>query len=363
MYVAMITNTAWLDEELPSFCVLADALIDEKVSVLQVMPDRVAADEVLPATAILPWRDSSWKLLRHFRLRRLFHDLEEAEVDIIHAQDGRLWSGAIRLAELMEVPVVLTASSMLDLQLIEQVTHATALVKVAIVAKTEPLAQAFRERLPKDMTVEVVRPGVAHADLVKIAEHRTAGSLCAVISGEGGYDIECQALFAALRKIIERYPQAQFFFDGQRQDQHALWEAAQQAGLLSNLSTVARRIGHRELLLRADVMIHPQPTGRFRSLTVQAMASRMPVIARQDPWVDYLIEDQTAWLVDKPDDARWLELIDRVVAEQDKATALGQRACEWVSGRYDHGRQIGQMLRLYRQLCGEAIRFPAGNAQ
>jgi len=357
----MISNTAWLDEELTSYCVLADALIDEGVRVLQVMPDRIAADEVLPATANLLWRDSSWKLLRSFRLRRLAHDLDEVGVDLIHALDGRLWSGALALARLIEVPVVLTASSMLDLQLVDMVIHATPNVKVAMVARTEPLARALRERLPKDMPVDVIRPGVALSEMAKVAEQRAEGSLCAVISGEGKFDADCQALLSALRKLIDEYPQAQFFFDGQRQDMHAMWDAARQSGLLSNLSTVARRIGHRELLLRADVMIHPQPIGRFRSLTVQAMASRMPVIARQDPWVDYLQDDQTAWIVDKADDGRWYELIRRVVVEQEKAAALGRRACEWVSSRYDHARQVGQMLRLYRQVCGEAIRFPAGN--
>ena len=154
------------------------------------------------------------------------------------------------------------------------------------------------------------------------------------------------------------YPQAQFFLDGQGSDQHLIWQAAQKLGLLGNLSLAPRRLGHRELLLRADVLIHPQPLGRSRGLTLQAMAREIPVLAHGDSWLDYLNPGKTAWIIDRPHPQLWTQAIERLLQKPDEARALGVSARQWVSEHHLASTHVQQTIKLYQETLGEPFQFP-----
>jgi glycosyltransferase involved in cell wall biosynthesis len=149
----------------------------------------------------------------------------------------------------------------------------------------------------------------------------------------------------------------QFFFDGQRTDQHQVWKAVKKLDLLANVSFTARRVGHRELLMMADALIHPQAPGRSRAITLMAMAHAVPVLAAEDEFLDYLIDGHTAWLLPEPDTEAWVELIDRLIAEPGDAADLGRRARAWVGEERLASEQIARTLALYRTVSGEPLPF------
>ena len=357
MHVALIANTAWLDEELAMFRYLVVGLLDEQVRVTQVVPARVDADEVSGFCERVAWRDSRWSLVRRHRLSRLADRLEGLGVDLIHALDGRVWGGAVKLAQQLELPLVLSASSSLDVQLVERIRRVKDLENMAMVATTQPLADAVREKLETDAEVSVVVPGVPVAETV-LPQREQGRVLCAVVSGNGVYDEYYDALLVALKSVIEEYPDSQFFFDGQGSEQHQLWQTAQRYGLLANVSLAPRRLGHREMLLRADFLIHPQPLGRSRTLTLSAMAHGVPVMAMADPWLDYLIDQETAWVIDRPDAQRWREMIVDYMRDDSDGRGLAQHAQQWVGQHHSPAVQVNQTLGVYRQVTGESIKFP-----
>jgi glycosyltransferase involved in cell wall biosynthesis len=187
--------------------------------------------------------------------------------------------------------------------------------------------------------------------------------LCAVVSGTGEPDEDYEAFFAAMRELVDDYPHVQFFLDGQRGDQHGLWQMAKRMRLLENVSLVPRRLGHRELLIKADALIQPQATGRARTLTLQAMAAGVPVLAKVDPWIDDLVDGTTAWLASSADAGAWATLLRRVIERPNDAWELGERARQWVAERHQPSAQVRATVDVYRQATGESWNFQQETGQ
>lgn len=361
MNAALIANTAWMDEELLMFRYLLVGLVDEHVRVSQVIPEGMSEKDTSAFTERVIWRDTPWKWLRKRRLIELAGRVESLEVDLIHALDGRLWEGVAALARKLNLPAIFRASSCLDISPSAAVTSLCAEGRGAIAAASQPLAEAIRRRLPADATVEVIPPGVpVRKDPMvrRVVDENTP--LCLIISGNGVYDPEYEALLRALRMIVTDFPQTQFFLDGQGGDQHELWKATRRLGLLGSANVVARRLGHREMLFGADGFVHPQPLGRTRTLVLQAMAQGVPIIARTDPWLDYFVDGESAWIVDRPDAVVWADRLRRLITAPAAADELASRARDYVRSHHAPSRQVEMTLDLYRRMTGEAIRFPGG---
>lgn len=403
MRVAILADTPWLTEDLASFERLVIGLIDQQAQVTQVIPEEWLTQGSSILGQRIGWAESDWRLVRRYRLAALHEQLAEAGIQIVHAMSWRMWEGALALSEKLNLPVVLGVSSREDLELVPRLARRWprmgpdgfpvpqvegAPIRPAFVANTQPLWLALRELLGEptiiDYTtksaatnranevwnVELIRPGVlpngpgarggANADRLSMrlvdAPPRDRVP-CIAVSGDGRMDEDTEALLAAMVDVVQEYPQTQFFFDGLGPDQQEFWIAARKAALLANLSMLPRPVGQRDLLLRADMLLEPQALGVCSALTLQAMAVGMPVIARLDPALDYLVDEQTAWLVESPDAARWKSLILRAIDKPAEAAALGARAREWVIPRYSVAQQAVQTADLYRRLVGEPIAF------
>src|SRR5688572_1836798 len=115
MYVALITDTTWLNDERATLKSLIVGLIGEQVRVAQVVPTRIAHDVPSPFVAQLVWQDNRREWVRQYRLAGLEQHLDELRVSVLHALDGRLWAGTLRLAERLDLPVVLNVNAASDL--------------------------------------------------------------------------------------------------------------------------------------------------------------------------------------------------------------------------------------------------------
>lgn len=358
MHAALLTNTAWLDEALPMLQHMTVGFLDEHVRVTQVVPDSAAMDEVPLFGQRVVWKESPVRWWNQFRLARVASQLEELDINLIHALDGRLWAGGVRLAEKMNLPLILRSGSYLDVDLLGKLRRRLVPARTAIHAGTEPLANALREQAPEGVSVHLIRSGVhVSGEPPKLMEDDQV--LCVTVTGNGQLDHWYRQLMEGIARIVAQYPHAQFFFDGQDIEQHAIWKLAEQLSLLGNVSLIPRRLGHRELLMRSHVLVHPQPLGRTRTVVLHAMANAVPIIAQQDPWLDYLIDNETAWLVDHPTPSQWVEMLQRIFESPDELRELGLRARQWVARHRLASHMVEQMLHLYRVTSGEALQFPA----
>lgn len=359
MQVSLLANSVWLDEELTGFRHLIVGLIDEEVRVAQVVPINLPTEDAIPFGDRVSWEESSWAWLRRKRISGLAEALEKLEPDVIHALHHQLWEGALELAEEIESAVVLQVTGEEEVQRAARLLPKLDPARVAFAVTTQPLHAQLSQRVPDTFMVRTIRPGV-RIPPVEPDDKPTAQEppLCALICGQIRHDAYYQSLFVAIARLIVDHPEVQFFLDAPADADNALWQSARKLNILSNVSMVPHRLGHRELELGADVMIHPQPLRRSRSLTLQAMALGLPVIAHSDPCLDYLIDDQTAWLTDKADASRWEEMLRHLIVAPDSGAALGSRAREWVRKHHLVSQHVADTIDLYRKLTGEAIKFP-----
>lgn len=360
MLVALLANTAWLDEELLTIKALLVGLLDEGVGAVKVVPETVGSEELGMMGTRVTWKEAGWPMLKEHRVAALASKLGELEVDVIHAVDGRMWRAARRLARTMDVPLICQANSFLDLRLVETILDRAAVPKLVFTATTQPLTDAIKQLTGDDAEVHFIPPGV-HGTGERPRARDPNQSLCAIISGNDRLDANYNALLQGLVTFVQQSPatgQSLFFFDSQSDNQHQLWRAANRAGLGPNLSMVPRRLGHREMLLKADLLIHPQPQGKSRTLTLQAMAHGLPVVAAIDPWLDYLIDSQTAWTLTNPTPQTWCEKLMDIAANPHKGRALGESAQQWVRQHRLASDMITRTLAVYRAVSGEAIEFP-----
>ncbi|WP_432798632.1 glycosyltransferase [Poriferisphaera sp. WC338] len=364
MHVALLANTAWLDEELSILKHLIVGLIDERIQTTQVIPQSIHHSEFSPFVGHLDWNEIKLypplfsKLINRFRISKLADQFHTHNVDLIHALDGRMWHGAVTLANKLDIPAVLSANSHYDIQTARHIRTRIDPALTIFTASTQPLTASLEQAIQGKAPVQFVPTGIYRATG---AEHNSpiTESPSAIVSGNGRYDVHYQSLLQGIAEMIRIHPNAQFFFDGQGVDQHAIWEAGARLNLLQNISIIPRRLGHRELLLRADVLIHPQPLGRARSITLQAMARSMPIIAQDDPWLDYFIHDQTAWVIAQGATTtdNWTKLLLRLIEQPTAAQKLGDTARNWVTTHRLASQQIEKLTHIYRTLCPTNIKI------
>lgn len=333
-------------------------LLDEQVRVVQVVPRALASHQTNAFSDQVTWHESPWPAVRRWRLAKLCHPLTKMGVDLIHAVSGCLWAGAVRLANQLGAPLVLEIHTAADLDQTQHLRHIDDATPLALIATTQPLADELQRRINRPHAiVERIAPGV-HLSERPWLPSGSPDAFCAIVSGNGVMDDDYESLLEAIRWITRDYPQAQFFFDSGRGDQHALWQAAQRHGLLTNLSLLPPRPGDHQALLQGDLFIQPQALGRSRSLTLQAMAHGVPVVARADAWLDYLITDKTAWLVTQPNPEHWAQVIRRAVQSPSQCQTLCHHAKQWVRQHHLAATQVGRLISLYHRVAGESIKFP-----
>gem|GEM_PF-6026528 len=282
--------------------------------------------------------------------------LADANVTLIHALSRGVWSAAATLGEQLDAAVVFRAADWSDADHAARLVRQLRPTRCVLVAASGPLAAELRRRTQNLVRVETVFPGV-HVQVPRAGGRQPGDPLCVAVAGSGVLDDAYRALLSGIQQVVAQHPATQFFFDTPRTDPHRLWRETERRGLLGHVSFVPRRPGHRDLLLTADALVLPQATGRTRGVTLRAMARAVPVIAADDPSLDELTHDHTAWVLDNPDAAAWAEALLRVVATPDEANDLGLRARAWVHEERLASDQIGRLLNLYHTMTGEPIGF------
>ncbi|MDX1681651.1 MAG: glycosyltransferase family 4 protein [Phycisphaeraceae bacterium] len=359
MHAALIADKRWLDDELGMFQSLVVGLLDEQARVAQVVPEDLPEDQASAFGERLNYRDSDWMPARWLRLYRLRHALIECEVDLLHALDGRLWTPVASLALRMDRPAVFTLNDETDLSRVRRIRRRMGSLSHAFTASTEPLANAIRQQIGDEVTL--IPHGLRLSTSADESETSPAEdtTFCATISGAGHPDEDFRSMLVALQRIASgRHREARFFIDSRNVDSKRIWDLIGHYNLREQVSLIPRRLGDRKLLLESDAIIHPQALGRSRSVLLEAMGAGKPVVARRDPWLDCLVDDQTAWCIDGPDPDAWERAIRRLIDQPDATRRLGDSARAWVKEHHLLSTSVARTLRVYQNVTGASLPFP-----
>lgn len=354
MHTALIANTWFVEHELAYYRSLVEGLTDAGVQVSQVLPEELELEGELGFSSHR-WPETGVGFWSRHRLGALAEPLAAQETQLVHGLCAEVWRGALDLSRKLGLPAVLTAWSMDDLAWIDRLRRPIFELRPTFTAASGPLAQAIIEQLRGELHVEVIPMAVATTQ--EPAASLEAGvPLCVIITGDGSDDEHYEALLQAARDFVQDHPHTQFFLDGEA-DQHDLWQLVHRLSLHGNVSLVPQRLGRGELLMGAHAVVQPQARGRPRGVALRAMGRGLPVLAMRDPWVDDLIDDRTAWLVEEPGVFAWRSLLDRLVLQPGKSSQLGDRARQWIAEHRRAGRLHAQLADLYRRAAGVSLKF------
>lgn len=139
---------------------------------------------------------------------------------------------------------------------------------------------------------------------------------------------------------------------------HRAWKAAEEFGLLDRLTLIPDMEARRELVLRADVLIQPEPSLGARSIILDAMAAGMTIVSRRDEDLEELIDGETASLVRTPTASAWESAISAVLRDRELAARLSENARAHTRANRSASGQVSAAIDAYNWLLGsDAIAF------
>jgi len=360
MHVALLTDSGWLDEELPGFINLLDGLSAEGFTPLPVLPNQADQIESFNA-AYAPqyWEPSSLPVYGHWLVNQLKEKLTSEKTMLLHACTFSLWSATLELSREMGIPAVLCIDSLKDIPRAAALKQKIQAGHVRLVATTSTIAAALGKALGMtDEMPETVWPAAREPGARRMASPEP-GSLCLSVCGSGENNAEINTLLQAVAKLVERYPMTQFFFDALSRDTRYLWKACSQAKLLHNVSMVPRRFGQHELLLKADCIVLPEPLGKSRGVMLAAMAGGVPIVARQDPALDILVNYPLFVPVNQPTPEQWVAALEPRLANPAADWARSDEASAWAIARFPAHAPAHRYAGIYRELLAMPLPFQA----
>lgn len=132
-----------------------------------------------------------------------------------------------------------------------------------------------------------------------------------------------------------------------------VWGAAQRADLLDRISIISEMESRRDLVLDADILLQPESKGEIRSVTLDALANGMVVVALRDEVSDALTCDSTI-VLDKGSASEWRESIQVALRQTRTLQDAGASGREFIRTKRSAARHINSMIDAYASLLNRA---------
>jgi glycosyltransferase involved in cell wall biosynthesis len=164
-------------------------------------------------------------------------------------------------------------------------------------------------------------------------------------------------LLAALARVAGRYPGAELLVAGDGDNRPELERTAWGLGV----GRQVRFLGHLEGTALADLyrsarmLVLPSHNDNFPLVVLEAMASRLAVVATRVGAVPELVDDRKRGILVEPGDVGALAAaLERLLADPELARQLGTAGRELVEAGYTWSVQAAKTERVLRQVTGAA---------
>ena len=352
MHVALIVDHDRWRREHAMVGRVAAGLRDRDIQITAVLPEAGrldAVDDEPPldgaASVYTPMQVPPW--MRRARARQLAASLPAGVPDVIHAVGEDAWAVALDLARELDRPVTLDVWTA---ELIKRIPPGRSASRVAgYIAPTEPIAEAIRHRVDAHL-VSVVPIGVEIPSQPRQVLTNRADSMTLAILGSGRDLVGYRAVLTGLSRLISDLPQIQVCLELRGPGEHEIWRHARRLDLLGHISSVVDAAMHRPLLTGCDVLVLPERQGQVRSIVLEALAAGMPAVTADDPYLDILVSDETALIVDYavPDD--WTDKLHSVLTDPAVAPRLAASARSSVAELHRPAEQADRLAAAFTQV-------------
>jgi len=299
---------------------------------------------------VLPW-------MRKTRAEQIAQAMERSLPDAIYGIGRDTWQLTCDLGKYLQRPA---AISVWSADLIGRIPHGrSASVLGAFVAPTRPLADALRETVDPNLVCHVPH-GVAIAKQSWPVFQDSDRPVALAVVGSGRDVTSYRALLGGYSRLVRDNYAVHAFIELRGPQQHEIWRYARRLDILGSISTITDAARFRSLITQCDALVLPERYGEVRSLVLDAMAMGLPVVAADDPFLDMLIAEETALLVDEAEPDAWAVQLRKLLSSPDFAQKLGLAGREYVQQHHRSSRQISALLEMFNRLIhGETIDYSA----
>lgn len=354
MRVLFIVDAVFAVRERPLISRLEVGLADEGVGVVLALPEKaVISTEMDLLGDPVRYRLAGFALTRAIRARQFVRRLappgESPGIDLIHAFGGASWSFAGEVASLLGVPVALEVwrGGLCERA---RAFRADGSLPVLLLAP----GRAIERRLLAEGGGGMVRlarwgGSVPPEPATPLREGQMAGIM---LTGNGRDATGFAAAFDAAARLASSRDDVMIFIDGDAARQAGLWRRAQRQSVTDKLTLIDRMEERRDLVLRADIFVHPERLHEHRTLLLDAMAAGLPVVAAADDAVEALIDGRTAVIVPRPEPDAWEQALVGLLDDRPRARAIGAAAREYIRDGRRFTSYVASILDAYEWVTG-----------
>jgi len=341
-------------------------LADEGVRVLHAIPS--AARSYAPGelvSRVVVYNPPRWQFAVGPTARRLLRDATNITeepghgLDIIHAMGGSSWTLAAHLAREARIPVVFEVWRSGLSERARAIARDSSVQSLFISPDPSIERELRLASLPSAM-IRLIPWGV-HPSLDPRPPRAPDRPFSAMLVGTGRDSNAFARVLDALASIVRAYP-LMVFCDADAARRASVFHRAKKLDILKHISLIAELEGRRDLLLAGDLLLQPEARGEQRSVTLDAMAHGMVVVAAADPKVSYLVDGLSAICVspDAPD--AWSSAIRKLLDTPALADALAASALQFVRQQRRAYDQVRAVLEAYASLTGTLAKVGAASA-
>lgn len=385
MRIALITDRPFGAREQAMLSRLEVGLTHEGVRVVRAWPGSAPAGAPRSAFAsAVAYADEGLRFTLPLRAAALAQALEQANpatsterpIDLVHAFGEGCWDIASHAAELLDAPLVLEvwspAAANAAARIVRRVgspansdarAGAPAITR-ALLASDATLAEACARAIP-GAPVRIAPWGVHASEEPRPpwTGRDPALAVAAIVIGSGADERACAGALTGLAGACEADPRLTLFVDAAIvRRRRSLWRSIKSAGALGRFSLVEGLEARRDLTVRADLLIQPEALGERRSVTLDALASGLLVLARRDAGVPALSGEagSPAALVEAPSAEAWRHAALAVLRDPSRADEMRRAGAEWAAAHAAASAHVRATLDAYEWIVGAgALPFAA----
>ncbi len=374
--VAMIVDAGFVRREASMINRLAIGFLDEGLVVELIGPRSLGLQPRSGPVRWSLWEDRGFGLTMGLRVRGVVGSLadRDAPPDVVHAFGTAAWAPAERVASSFGSSLVLDVNSRASLdRAVRRLSggggsgeDGSGGARAAYVCADRVIGEALSSAVEGGV-VRSVPWGVHRAPPRGGAGREVWGgavedverpvSVC--VLGEDGAPAFVDPVLRGLASVES--PFLAFLDEASVRGAHGrLWRTVESLGLSERVDVSPGLEANRDVTLRCDVLVVPGPTGRHRSLVLEAMAGSMCVVASPDGLIECLSRDGLFYSAGSGDEAGYAAAIESACRDVIEGAEGGVRgaARTYADEERRPWAHISGLMELYGELVGpEAIAF------
>ena len=326
---------------------LTVGLMDELVGATVFLPERSDQHE-LPNVPIgmISYSPLQWRVFRTKTVSLLAEEIQNAQLNLLHALDSSAAALTRQLAEATHLPYVVSSYSLGDSRSLGTLDARCQ----AVLAASEPIQRELvGARAAAPNKVLLVRPGVYQVN------HATCYTddkkSITIVAGGAMDDFDAyHALLRAFSDVRARNYDCVFFLIGNGKAEARIRQSAKEMNLRSPLTFVDRQEASQlqGILKSADIYISPRSTQQVDLVSLLAMAAGDPVLAAKSDVDDFFIDGKTALTFTVGNAAELTAKLVGILEDRQAGTALADSALQYLREHHSAAQMVSAVAGIYR---------------